>query len=360
MDSIKRFIECYVPVTSCDLRCNYCYVMQQNRRNTHPVVFGYAPEQIGLAFSKERWGGICFFSLTGAGETLIPRQIIDIAKLILSHGHYVNITTNGTLSKRFEQITSFPQSLLERLHFSFSFHYLELLKASKIDIFFDNVLKIKRAGCSFLVQINLCDEYIPHLDKIRSLCMERIGAPPQVAVTREQDTGKICLKTHQTKDEYIRAGNSFGSPLFDFGIKNFLVKRKEFCYAGDWTFKLYLGTGVLKSCYDSGLTQNIFIDPKKPIRFRAVGVNCRSPYCVNSTHFMSLGVIPELETPSYADLRNRPDANWYSPKMQTFLNGKLCEANLKYSRTKMILVNIAGYLTRIKLRISTMSLKFIK
>lgn len=26
MDKIKRFIDCYVPVTTCTLRCHYCYI----------------------------------------------------------------------------------------------------------------------------------------------------------------------------------------------------------------------------------------------------------------------------------------------------------------------------------------------
>jgi hypothetical protein len=285
--------------------------------------------------------------LTAPGETLLAPELVSIAKEILEQGHYVNITTNGTLSKRFDEIVSFPEALLERLHFSFSFHYLELMKVSKLDVFFQNVHKVKSAGCSFLVQINLCDEYIPYLDEIRNLCVEKVGAPPQVAVTRDQTAKHICLRTQHTTDEYMRMGNSFDSPLFDFGMKNFLAKRKEFCYAGDWSFKLYLHTGVLKSCYDSGSTQNIFKDINKPIRFRAVGNNCKSPYCVNSTHFLSLGVIPEIVTPSYAELRNRPDANWYTPKMRTFLGGKLSDANREYSSSRKLIANAAEYLRRL-------------
>lgn len=343
-DKIRRFIECYVPVTTCNLRCSYCYVIQQNRRNSHSSEFKYTPEHIGKAVSKERWGGVCLFSLTAPGETLIAHEIVSIAEKILSHGHYVNITTNGTLSKRFDEIVLFPEAFLERLHFSFSFHYLELMKVSKLSVFFKNVDKVSRAGCSFLVQINLCDEYIPYLEEIKNLCVEKVGAPPQIAVTRDQSAGHICLRTQHTTDEYIQMGNSFDSPLFDFGMKNFLVKRKEFCYAGDWSFKLYLHTGVLRSCYDSLSTQNIFKNPNKPIRFRAIGNNCKSPYCVNSTHFMSLGVIPEIVTPSYAELRNRPDANWYTPKMQAFLGGKLSDENREYGSSRKLIANAAEYL----------------
>ena len=30
---IKRFIECTVPVTVCNMKCSYCYVMQEGRRS---------------------------------------------------------------------------------------------------------------------------------------------------------------------------------------------------------------------------------------------------------------------------------------------------------------------------------------
>jgi len=59
---------------------------------------------------------------------------------------------------------------------------------------------------------------------------------------------------------------------------------------------------------------------------------------------MSLGVIPEIVTPSYAELRNRPDANWYTPKMRTFLGGKLSEANREYGSSRKLIANAVEYL----------------
>ena len=32
MDKINRFLECLVPVTACNLKCSYCYVIQEGRR----------------------------------------------------------------------------------------------------------------------------------------------------------------------------------------------------------------------------------------------------------------------------------------------------------------------------------------
>lgn len=332
MAKIKRFIECTVPVTACNLRCSYCYLIQQNRRNTLPIKFDYSPKHIGLALSRERFGGICLFSLTGAGETLIPRNVINIAQNILRQGHFVNITTNGLLSKRFDELIMFSSELLERLHFSFSLHYLELIRKNSLGIFFDNIQKVKKAGCSYVVQFNLCDEYVPHLDSIMKICLEKVGAPPQVAVTRREVGNDICLMTRSSRLDYVKLSKRFDSPLFNYGLENFNIKRNEFCYAGDWSFKLLLENGLLKSCYNSASSQNIFKDINKPIKFKAIGNNCRSPYCINSTHFMSLGIIPEIQSPSYATLRNRKDANWYSELMETALNGKLSEMNNEYSR----------------------------
>ena len=62
-DKIKRFIECFVPITACNLRCHYCYVIQENRRTEKIPQLKYSLEHIAKALSKERFGGICYFSI---------------------------------------------------------------------------------------------------------------------------------------------------------------------------------------------------------------------------------------------------------------------------------------------------------
>ena len=54
---IKRFVECLLPVTACNLKCSYCYVIQRNNRKMQQAVLKYTPEQIDRAMSKDRWGG---------------------------------------------------------------------------------------------------------------------------------------------------------------------------------------------------------------------------------------------------------------------------------------------------------------
>lgn len=344
MEKIKRFFECLIPVTACNLKCSYCYVIQRDRRQMKMAEMRYTPEQIGGALTAERLGGVCYFSICGAGETTMQPQIEEIVYHIMRHGHYVNITTNGTVGKQIEKILERNMDFIDRLHFAFSFHYLELVRLNLLEKFFENIQKVKNAGASFMVQINLCDEYVPYLDEIKRLCIENVGAMPQVAATRKEESGlrKIELLTRMTKEEYINAGATFESPLFDFTMKNFNVRRREFCYAGDWSGNLDLSTGILRRCYCSYLRQDIFKSPNEPIRFQAIGNLCGSAFCMNSSHFMSLGVIPEVDTPTYAALRNRGDAGWYSDTMKEALDGKLMDANEEYSSIKKVQSNIVG------------------
>lgn len=337
---MKRFLECLVPVTVCNLKCDYCYVIQKNYRDMEMPDFKYSVEHIAKGLSQERLGGVCYISICGAGETLIPKEVPAVVKAILEEGHWVNVTTNGTQTARFKEIVTWDQKLLGRLHFAFSFHYLELLRLGQLDVFFDNVRRIREAGCSFLVQINLYDGYMPHWDTIKQICEERIGACPQVAVTRNERTPEIRFLTNGSAENYMATGRRFHSPLWEFTLKNFRIRRREFCYAGDWSATLNLCTGEMSGCYGQGIRQNIFEDLSRPIRFSAIGRGCCAPYCFNSSHFLSLGCIPSLATPTYAELRNREYAEWYTPEMKQFLSAKLGNENQEYALWRKCRINL--------------------
>ena len=355
MEKIKRFIECLIPVTACNFKCSYCYVIQRNNNKGQLPHMKYSPEQIGEALNKERLGGCCYFSICGAGETLIPKDTVKIVKILLKNGHYVNITTNGTMTNRFREIVDDnSKENLERLHFSFSFHYLELVRTNNLEVFFCNINTIKKAGCSFLVQINLNDDYIPYLDEIKRICIEKVGAYPQVAATRKENNLKnVDLLTNYSKEEYLDFGREFNSPLFDFTMLNFNRKVKEFCYAGDWSFVLNLATGRMQRCYACHDSFDIIANPHKPIPFCEIGYHCKSLFCMNSSHFLSLGVIPTIDTPTYAELRNRDYAGWYSESMKDVLNSKLIENNkMQHHALRRIIFNLHddfhGLASRIK------------
>jgi organic radical activating enzyme len=334
-NKIKRFIDCYVPVTTCNLRCHYCYISHHRKFDDKLPVFKYSPERMGQALSKERLGGTCCINLCGGGETLLPPEMTDIIRCILEQGHYVMVVTNGTVSKRFDEIVSLSPELLSRLFFKFSFQYLELKRTKMIDKFFDNVQKVKDAGCSISVELTPNDELIPELDELKELCLSRVGALCHVSVARDERKKHLPILTQHSREKYKEIWSSFGSKMFEYKISVFNKKRKEFCYAGDWTLVLDLMTGVLSQCYIAKCLQNIFEDIESPIKFCAVGNNCPESHCFNAHAWLTFGSIPEHDAPTYADMRNRicaDNSEWLTPQVKEFMSSKLNESNVEYSQ----------------------------
>ncbi len=326
---MRRFLECLLPVTNCNLCCSYCYVIQNEWRTNKNYVSRYSPEHIGKALSKSRLGGVSLISITGAGETFLSKALIPIVVEILKQGHFVNITTNGTITHALDTLLEATNGYHAYLHFSFSLHYVELKKHGLLETFWRNVNKAKNEGCSILVQINLSDEYWECWDEIKKECVEHIGAMPQVALTRDE-SDKKCFKVMSLRhsyEEYVQKGREMNSPLFDYTVRNFMVKRKEFCYAGLWSGTLNLSTGELSACYECGWKQNIFENLEKPIKWSPVGYHCSRIYCINSSHFMSQGIIPEINDESYGSLRNRKEAHWYTKEAEAFLYGHFSDTN---------------------------------
>ncbi len=334
MAKIKRFIDCIYPATTCNLQCSYCYITQQNKWKEHPPAPRYSPEHIGKCMTQERLGGVCHINICGLGETLLPKEMPEIIENILAQGHYVMIITNGTLTKRFEELCKLPAEHLSRLSFKFSFHYAELVRRKMLDRYFSNIEMMRNAGCSFSVELVPYDELIPHIDEIKRVCMERLGALCHVTVARDEANRDISLLTKLSREEYIRTWSVFDSKMFDFKISTFGVKRREFCYAGDWSLYLNLVTGVAKPCIYTVFGQNIFSDPNKPIHFAAIGNYCPLPHCYNSHAFLTCGDIPELDCPTYADMRMRTDSSgrpWLQPNVYDFFSSKLVESNELYT-----------------------------
>lgn len=325
---MRRFLECLTTNTTCNLHCGYCYLIQQNRRTNQKAFFDYSPEHIGKALRKERLGGTSLISITAQGETLIPKELPYVVLEILKQGHFVNITTNGTLSKRLDDFLKITQGFHNHIHLSFSFHYTELKKRNLVDVFFNNIKIAWESGCSILLQINLVDEYIPFWDEIKALSLKYVGALPQVALTRREKSGDFEIYSELSFSKYKEIGQEMKSPLFDFTCSNFNKKRKEFCYAGWWSGVLNMQTGLLRGCYGQGLNFNIFENIDEEIPFAPIGKNCQLKYCVNSSHFISQGIIPSmLPQPSYGELRNREEAHWYYPEMRDFLYEQFEDVN---------------------------------
>lgn len=343
MDSIKRYIDCYVPVTGCTLRCHYCYITHHRLFDAELPKFNYSPQHVRKALSRERLGGTCLINLCGGGETLLPPEIVAYIRALLEEGHYVMVVTNATVSKRFDEIAQFPAELTKRLFFKFSYHYTELKKRNLLDRFFANIRKVRNAGCSFTLEATPSDEWIPYIDEMKQAAIDNVGAVCHITIARdERDPEKLPILTSLPREEYEKTWHSFESALFNYKLTIFEQKRREFCYAGDWSFYLNLATGSMTQCYNTHYTQNIFEDINKPIKFLAVGKYCKEHHCYNGHSFIVLGDIPCLQSPTYTELRNRicnDGSEWLKPEMKHFMSTKLWQSNKEYSPLKKMATN---------------------
>lgn len=344
VERIKRFLDCYIPTETCNLRCHYCYVTQQRLFNNKLAQFNVSTEKIKNLFSKERFGGTCLINLCAGGETLLSEEVLPLARSLIEVGHYVMIVTNGTISKRFQEVVNWPDEVRRKLFFKFSFHYLEMVRLNMLDRFWQNVNTVKDNKISFTVEVTPSDELIPYIDKLKENCLENIGSLCHITIARDDKTKEINILSNYTKEQNRMIWSAFKSELYDFKYQIFNQPQTKFCYAGDWSVYINLGTGDITQCYCGKIIGNIF-DADKLIEFRPVGTNCTLPHCYNGHAFLALGDIPEISTPSYAQLRNRvcsDGSEWLQPEMKSFMSTKLFESNEEYSKKKKRQINKAG------------------
>jgi len=343
MDKIKKYIECHIPIETCNLRCHYCYITQERKFHAKLLQLTHTPEEISKAFSVKRLGGICLINMCAGGETLLSQELLPVVQALINEGHYISIVTNGTLTERFVEISSWPKSLLSHLFFKFSYHFLEMKRLGWTERFFDNVQRMRGAGASVTVEITPSDELIPYIDEVKENCLKYTGAPCHVTIARDNRTQGIDVLSELPFEEYKKIWSQFDSVLFDFKSKIFYRKRKEFCYAGDWFMNVNLETGLICQCYHGYEIGNIYEDLSKPIKYQAVGCTCPRPHCFNGHAMLALGVIPEIKAPTYAEERNRICADgteWLQPEMKAFMSSKLYESNKEYNILKKIECNM--------------------
>lgn len=325
-----------VPLPICNLKCHYCYISLQNGWiKNHKIEYDVG--LISKAFAPSRFGGVCLINLTGTGETLLPNNMPDIIEALLKHGHYLEVVTNGTLSKRFEAISRIDKNLLKHLEFKFSFHYLELKRLHLMDSFISNVKLMKDSGCSFTIELMPNDELVEYIDDVKKICYENFGALCQLTIGRDDNNNRRIL-TKFSNEDYCKIWSQFDSTMFKFKYDIFDVKRKEFCYAGKWSLYINLANGDASQCYGYPPNQNIYKNVNKRIIFRPVGKHCKQPYCYNGHAFLSLGLIPNLTTPSYRDIRNRKcldGTEWFNSECSEAFSTKLCDSNKECSKCGM-------------------------
>lgn len=333
IEKIKRFITCNVPSTVCNFRCTYCYIRQLKEDDMQIKRFVLPGLELSKLLSPERLGGICYFNLCANGETLLHPDTIDLVFGLTTQGHYVDIITNGTVSKKFDELIQRLDNNQQRHMFiKFSFHYLELIRTGLMEKFIDNVNKIKKSQISYTIEITPHDELVPYIDEIKIFSQEKFGALPHITVARNDTTKNIDILTNLKKDDYTKLWGQFDSQLFNFKYQIFNKKQTGFCYAGDWTLKLDLETGKYRQCYRGCELGNI-CEPG-PMHFRAIG-KCPLPHCFNGHAFLLFGNIPKFHTPTYSSVRDRTMDNgdhWLKSDCNNFFSTKLFNTNNEYTK----------------------------
>lgn len=362
-EGIKRFITCHVPVSACNFKCKYCYIGQLKINNNKIEPFVIEPKLIRNRLSKEKLGGPCYFNLCGNGETMLHPQLIELVSELTKEGHFVDIITNGTISKKIDELLcTLDDKQQKHLFMKFSFHYDELCRTNLLEVFVDNVNKIKESNISYTIEITPYDDLIPRIQEIKDFSIKNFGALPHITVARNEATEDIELLTNLSRDEYKKIWSQFDSALFDFKFSVFNQKRNEFCYAGDWSIELDLGTGIYKQCYKGAILGNI--KNEEPINFLACG-RCNSPHCFNAHAFLAYGDIVELNAPTYCDERNRltiDNKKWLKEECEQFFSTKLFDNNYELSdkgkldcikKTKELLrnQNLFGFFSKLKNKI---------
>lgn len=342
-DSLKRFFDIYIPTEKCNFACSYCYVGQEGKASGEIAPIGHVPVEVRKALAKKRLGGVCFLNFCGGGETLLGDDILPIIHELLAEGHYIQIVTNGTITKRFHEISTWESELTLHLFFKFSFHYMELKKRNCLEKFFDNVQLMRNKGCSISLELMPHDELIPYADEIKRICFEKVKALPHLTVGRDNTTSDLRLLSRLTKEEYGGGvWSTFDSDMFRYKMAMFGKKQRQFCYAGEWSCSLRIDTGDLYQCNGLLCIDNIYDRIDDELHFKVVGNRCPHPHCWNCHAYLCLGVMPDADAPTYASMRDRictDGSRWLNEEVRMFFSQKLETANRKYTEIEKKLIN---------------------
>ena len=338
---ISKLILLYIPISICNNHCEYCFINHTNSWEEEKEQFKYSVQQMLQALTKDRLGGTCLINLTAKGETLLYKDIVPLVKGLLEEGHYVEIITNGTVTKVIDQLLDFPETYQDRLFFKISYHYREMLGKKKENQFWKNVERIKTSRCSFSLELMPYDGLNDCVDDIVNQCVSHVGAPCHATVGRDDSDKEKRLLTNLSRKEYEKIWDKLDSQMFKLKMNLFGVKRKEFCYAGKWSIIVDIASGKAGQCYGRPFTQNIFKDPYKPIEFFPVGYTCLQPFCFNGHSHIALGMIPDVDAPTYEKVRNRTcldGTEFLKESCKEFFSQKLYNNNRQYKPIEKILI----------------------
>lgn len=308
-EMIKRFIDISLgDANVCNLRCHYCYIRRKKGFIKSKSQGILSAEEIGMSLSENNLGGKAFVNLCASGETLLVENIIEIVNELLQEGHIVGIVTNGTVTKRIEEITSFPEELQQRVFIKLSFHYDELCKKGLMDRFWDNVGIIRGSKCSYTIEITPSDIIINNINEIKAMFNEKAyGAMPHISFTRDSKKQGLDIFSELQLDEFIDTWGQFDSKMFNLKCQLYNRKIKEYCHAGEWSFLVETSMAGARTCYGY-VTENQLLDKDYFKKLQVAKNNCRKPYCFNGHALIAWGVVPGVgDEYTYFDMRDRQD-----------------------------------------------------
>jgi hypothetical protein len=345
---IYRFFNCPIPVKGCNLRCDYCYIIQQGNdcrldfAKTQDC-FQYSVEHMLRSLTKERLGGVCAFHLCGIGETFLWSEIADFAVGLLENGHYVSFTSNCTITKPLKQVSELPAEFRAKLFFKCSFHWRELKKRNLLETFTRNVNMLKGSGISYSVEVVTNDYVLGELDDIKSYSLTQFGALPHVLTQRDEENPGVYPRKSSalSSTEYAEVWGAFGSDLFAYHQATWDLKRDGYCYAGVYSFEFILKNGNVYPCPGNvKKVTNLFEDIETSAMFAPVGHNCPFSNCFFGfvTHILA-GVDRESESQYFfKDFRDRirsdDGSHWLSDTMRYAYGHRCSEQHKDFNSDK--------------------------
>ena len=332
---IHKFIELLVHgTTECNFHCEYCYVWQKREFTRGNITSEYTAKEIRSALSQKKLGGPCHLNACALGETLLSKDIVELAYELLDEGHYLSIITNGTITPKIDAILQFPDELLERMFFKLSFHYAELKRTKLSDIFWKNADKIKNSPCSYSIEITPCDNLIEEIGNIKKeFAVHAKGAMPHITFTRDTNKEGLDLLSELSLEEYKDIWQTFDSDLFNLKCNLYKKHIHQTCYAGSWSYRVNVVNGNLQSCYQQELVGTVFDEGQKTLPIISVGQGCRLDYCFNNHAFLAWGNVPELACDNYFKVRDRiadDSTHWVKETYAAAMQQKLYDNNFSY------------------------------
>lgn len=160
-----RFKKVYVEITNnCNFGCSFCFKSDRKKQFMSPEVFS------AILFRLQPYTRYLYLHVLGEPflHPLLP-QLLDIA---FSMGFEVNITTNGSLLRRFSDL---PQ-LTKVRQFNISIHdAAENIPESQLDAYLDSVFTFSRDHSrNSYVSLRLWNQGVDEVTQFNSYCMDRM------------------------------------------------------------------------------------------------------------------------------------------------------------------------------------------